>query len=89
MNAFVTGGSRGIGRAIVLTMVEKGIGCAFTYANDAGLPRKRSAWRGPLIPPSGCNRTAWTAKTRRRSSVGFRAKHPSFWQGTAVLPAGV
>jgi 3-oxoacyl-[acyl-carrier protein] reductase len=36
MNAFVTGGSRGIGRAIVLTMVEKGIGCAFTYANDAG-----------------------------------------------------
>jgi 3-oxoacyl-[acyl-carrier protein] reductase len=31
MNAFVTGGSRGIGRAIVLKMVEMGYGCAFTY----------------------------------------------------------
>jgi 3-oxoacyl-[acyl-carrier protein] reductase len=34
MNVFVTGGSRGIGRAIVLKMVEKGWGCAFTYVSD-------------------------------------------------------
>ncbi len=34
MNAFVTGGSRGIGRAIVLKMVAENIGCAFTYVNN-------------------------------------------------------
>ncbi len=34
MNVFVTGGSRGIGRAIVLELVSSGKGCAFTYAHD-------------------------------------------------------
>jgi 3-oxoacyl-[acyl-carrier protein] reductase len=34
MNAFVTGGSRGIGRAIVLKFVTEGHGCAFTYASN-------------------------------------------------------
>ena len=32
MNVFVTGGSRGIGRAIVLKFITEGYGCAFTYA---------------------------------------------------------
>jgi 3-oxoacyl-[acyl-carrier protein] reductase len=34
MNVFVTGGSRGIGRAIVLKMAKEGWGCAFSYVND-------------------------------------------------------
>lgn len=34
VNAFVTGGSRGIGRAIVLQLVQDGLGCAFTYNSD-------------------------------------------------------
>lgn len=34
MNVFVTGGSRGIGRAIVLRMVKEGWGCALTYVDD-------------------------------------------------------
>ena len=34
MNVVVTGGSRGIGRAIVLKMVEKGHSCAFTYVSN-------------------------------------------------------
>jgi len=35
MNAFITGGSRGIGRSIVLKMIKQGYECAFTYrANE-------------------------------------------------------
>jgi 3-oxoacyl-[acyl-carrier protein] reductase len=34
MNIFVTGGSRGIGRAIVLKMAREGWGCAFGYVSD-------------------------------------------------------
>jgi 3-oxoacyl-[acyl-carrier protein] reductase len=35
LNSFVTGGSRGIGRAIVLRLVSSGYGCAFTYVGNA------------------------------------------------------
>jgi 3-oxoacyl-[acyl-carrier protein] reductase len=34
MNAFVSGGSRGIGRAIVLKFIQEGYGCAFTFAGN-------------------------------------------------------
>ncbi|MBN1898442.1 MAG: SDR family oxidoreductase [Spirochaetes bacterium] len=34
MNVFITGGSRGIGRAIVLKMVKEGIPCAFTFVSN-------------------------------------------------------
>ena len=34
VNALVTGGSRGIGRAIVLKMVREGYNCVFTYADN-------------------------------------------------------
>lgn len=34
MNVFITGGSRGIGRAAVLKFAEKGWGCAFTYIKN-------------------------------------------------------
>ena len=34
MNVFVTGGSRGIGRGIVLKMIKEGYGCAFSYAGN-------------------------------------------------------
>jgi 3-oxoacyl-[acyl-carrier protein] reductase len=43
MNAFVTGGSRGIGRSIVLRMVEKGYGCAFTYVGNEPAARETLA----------------------------------------------
>lgn len=36
LNCFVTGGSRGIGRAIVLKLVSAGYGCAFTYVGNVG-----------------------------------------------------
>lgn len=34
MNVFVTGGSRGIGRGIVLKFIREGYGCAFTYVGN-------------------------------------------------------
>lgn len=35
LNCFVTGGSRGIGRAIVLKLASSGYGCVFTYQGNA------------------------------------------------------
>lgn len=35
MNTFVTGGSRGIGRSIVLKLIAEGCGCAFSYVGNA------------------------------------------------------
>lgn len=34
MNCFVSGGSRGIGRAVVLKFIEEGYGCAFSYGRN-------------------------------------------------------
>lgn len=34
MNVFITGGSRGIGRGIVLKFVQEGHGCGFTYVGN-------------------------------------------------------
>lgn len=35
MNVFVTGGSRGIGRSIVLRFITEGYGCAFSYMSNS------------------------------------------------------
>ncbi len=50
MNAFVTGGSRGIGRAIVLRLVQAGHGCAFTYARNAPAAEETLAQARALAP---------------------------------------
>src|SRR5208337_473088 len=45
--AFVTGGSRGIGRAIVLRLVNEGIPTAFTYVgNEAAMQETLAAGQG-------------------------------------------
>jgi 3-oxoacyl-[acyl-carrier protein] reductase len=48
MNAFVTGGSRGIGREIVLKFVKEGHGCAFTYAANKAAADEVVAEAGKL-----------------------------------------
>jgi 3-oxoacyl-[acyl-carrier protein] reductase len=50
MNAFVTGGSRGIGREIVLKFVKEGHGCAFTYASNKGAADEVLAAASKLNP---------------------------------------
>ena len=49
--AFVTGGSRGIGRAIVLRLVKEGIPTAFTYVgNEAAMQRDPGPGRRAEAP---------------------------------------
>jgi 3-oxoacyl-[acyl-carrier protein] reductase len=40
MNVFITGGSRGIGRALVLKFVQEGWGCAFSYSRNESAARE-------------------------------------------------
>ena len=58
--AIVTGGSRGIGRAIVRPLCEQGADCAFTYSSDRRLPnrlpRKRLPWAERPCPFSSMRR---------------------------------
>lgn len=52
MNALVTGGSRGIGRAIVLRLAQAGLGCAFTYAQNQKAAEETLAQAKTLAPQS-------------------------------------
>jgi len=49
-NAFVTGGSRGIGRGIVLDFVKKGWGVAFTYNSQSAMAEETIALAKELDP---------------------------------------
>lgn len=49
-NAFVTGGSRGIGRGIVLDFVKKGWGVAFTYNSQAAMAEETIALAKQVNP---------------------------------------
>ena len=67
MNAFVTGGSRGIGKSIVLRLVGEGLGCAFTYVSneEAALETVEEARR--LVP--GCRIAAYRLNQADSSAV--------------------
>ena len=80
MNTFVTGGSRGIGRSIVLKLIAEGCGCAFSYVGTAegadetmelarGLTRMRKSrptgWiRGIRIRWRRWSRRRWMSSVR-------------------------
>ena len=53
MNAFVTGGSRGIGRSIVLKFIAEGYGCAFSYAANADAADKTVELAKKIDPDAG------------------------------------
>ena len=54
MMMFVTGGSRGIGRAIVLNGIREGHDVAFTYVRNAGLAREVEQEACALRPGARC-----------------------------------
>lgn len=50
MNVLITGGSRGIGRALVLKFVSRGWGCAFSYASDEASAAETIALAAEIDP---------------------------------------
>jgi len=50
MNVFITGGSRGIGRATVLKFAEKGWGCAFTYIKNSAEAKETVSLANKINP---------------------------------------
>jgi 3-oxoacyl-[acyl-carrier protein] reductase len=78
MNVFVTGGSRGIGRAIVLKMVKEGWGCAFTYVNDRAAAEETLSLAKAVSPDSAvsyyqmdCKSSAVVEKTVEQAIAEF------------------
>jgi len=47
--ALVTGASRGIGRAIPVSLSQKGCNVAINYSKDVGEPRKLKNFANPTV----------------------------------------
>lgn len=67
MNAFVTGGSRGIGREIVLRFAREGYGCGFTYASNEAAAEETLAAARDISP--GANVRAYRLDVRSAAQV--------------------
>ena len=83
MNVFVTGGSRGIGRAIVLKMVQEGWGCAFSYVNDRASAEETLSLARAVSPKApkvkyyrmDCKDSAGVEKTAEQAIADFTDIH--------------
>lgn len=62
MNAFITGGARGIGRAIVLKFIQEGWGVAFTYSSNQALADETVKQAQALKP--GCQVKAYAMQLK-------------------------
>jgi 3-oxoacyl-[acyl-carrier protein] reductase len=82
MNVFVTGGSRGIGREIVLKMVKEGWGCAFSYVNDRPSAEETLSLARAISPKTSvkcyqmdCKDSAGVEKTAEQAIADFTDIH--------------
>jgi 3-oxoacyl-[acyl-carrier protein] reductase len=82
MNVFVTGGSRGIGREIVLKMVKEGWGCAFSYVNDRPSAEETLSLARAISPKTplkcyqmDCKDSAGVEKTAEQAIADFGDIH--------------
>ena len=66
-NVFVTGGSRGIGKAICLTLANEGANIAFSYQNNDAEARKTSK----MLKETGVDVKSFQCDVRDRD--GFKS----------------
>jgi len=67
VNAFITGGSRGIGRAIVLKYIQEGWGVAFTYAGNKAMAEETLSLARAQKP--GCEIRAYAMELKNADDV--------------------
>ena len=84
----VTGGSRGIGRAMVLELARRGAAVLFTYRADAESAREvERATAGERVPAVGmCSDAAAAASApaiaaRAKEELGYKSVRPGFTEG--------
>ena len=74
--ALVTGGAKGIGRAVCLALAENGMNIAVNYAAALPLPRKQPQPAAPWR--AGCHAAGGRAQPRSMSETGRRYRC-RFW----------
>ncbi len=85
MNVFVTGGSRGIGRAIVLRMATAGHGCAFTYVSNQAAAEETLALARKINPQAKLKAYALDVKNAAQVEKVTETVLADFEDVTAVV----
>jgi 3-oxoacyl-[acyl-carrier protein] reductase len=85
MNVIITGGSRGIGRSMVLRMAQAGNGCAFTYVSNHGAAQETMGLARAINPECSVKAYALDVKSSGQVERVMEAILADFTDISAVV----